>query len=183
MYFSTTSTSSRPPPAADLWELFAGRALCSQLAHEYDLVAIQPFDLIYGQGFKKAAVRTAAFKTLDTMRPLLVMIEIDCKHYTIFNKNLNYSHRLLEWQQLQDEDHPMLTFSITIAEKQVKAGRFFSVENPERSEPWNKPEVKRLADMNGVFSFVMDSGCFGAQVDGKKDCKIISHLDKRHWFG
>ena len=171
VYLATTSTSSRPPPAADLWELFAGGALCSRLAHEYDLVAIQPFDLIYGQDFKKASTRSAAFKTLDTMRPLLVMIEIDCKHYTIFNKNLNYSHRLLEWQQLQDEDHPMLTFSTTMAERQVKAGRFFFVENPERSELWNKPEIKRLEQMQGVFSFVMDSGCFGAQVDGKRVAK------------
>ena len=166
VYLATTSTSSRPPPAADLWELFAGRALCSQLAHEYDLVAIQPFDLIYGQDFKKKATRTTALKTLDTLRPLLVMLEIDCRHYTIFNKNLNYSHRPLEWQQLQEEDHPLLTFTITIAKKQVDAGRFFFVENPERSELWSKPEVKKLANMSGVFSFVMDSGCFGAEIDG-----------------
>ena len=171
MYLGTTSTSSRPPPAADLWELFAGRALCSQLAHEYDLVSIQPFDLIYGQDFKKYKARAAAVKTLDTMRPLLLMIEIDCRHYTIFNRNLNYSHRPLEWQQLENEDRPLLVFSVDMAERKTRAGRFFFVENPERSELWSQPEMKKLAQKPGVFSFVMDAGCFGAQVNGERIAK------------
>ena len=171
VYLGTTSTSSRPPPTADLWELFAGRALCSQLAHEYDLVAIQPFDLIYGQDFKKYKARAAAVKTLDTMRPLLLMIEIDCLHYTIFNRNLNYSQRPLEWQQLQNEDCPLLVFSVDMAERQIRAGRFFFVENPERSELWSQPEMKKLAQKPGVFSFVMDAGCFGAQINGERIAK------------
>ena len=171
VYLGTTSTSSRPPPTADLWELFAGRALCSQLAHEYDLVAIQPFDLIYGQDFKKYKARAAAVKTLDTMRPLLLMIEIDCRHYTIFNRNLNYSQRPLEWQQLQNEDRPLLVFSVDMAERQIRAGRFFFVENPERSELWSQPEMKKLAQKPGVFSFVMDAGCFGAQINGERIAK------------
>ena len=180
VYLGTTSTSSRPPPAADLWELFAGRALCSQLAHEYDLIAIQPFDLIYGQDFKRPSTRTAAFKTLDTLRPLLVMIEIDCRHYTLFNKNLNYSHRLQEWQQLQEEDYPLLAFGTMIAKKQHQSGRFFFIENPERSELWNKAEIKKLSDMQGVFSFVLDSGCFGAEIDGEriaKPFKILTNFE------
>lgn len=50
-YVTRKTTRDRPPPAVDLWELFAGRALCSELAHQYDLEALQPWDLVYGQDF------------------------------------------------------------------------------------------------------------------------------------
>ena len=65
-YVTRKSTRDRPPPSVDLWELFAGRALCSELAHQYDLEALQPWDLVYGQDFMSTSTRRVAFKTWTT---------------------------------------------------------------------------------------------------------------------
>ena len=133
VYMAQKSFKERPPPSLYLWELFAGRALCSELAKEYDLEALQPWDLIYGQDFMTASTRSRAFEVLDNFKPLLVMLEIDCRHYNLFNKNLNYSHRPEVWHDLQQEDRPMLTFTAKVARKQWEASRFFFIENPQRS--------------------------------------------------
>eukprot|EP00434_Breviolum_minutum_P010232 symbB.v1.2.009030.t1/scaffold568.1/size186168/6 len=109
VYHSQPSTQQRPPPSVDLWELFAGQARCSELAHEYDLTALQPMDIVYGQDFFDQKVRSRAKETLDRFRPTLLMIETDCTHFTLFNKNLNYSQRLDEWHRLQQEDQLWLT--------------------------------------------------------------------------
>lgn len=179
VYVAQKSFKERPPPSVDLWELFAGRALCSELANEYDLEALQPWDLIYGQDLMTASTRSRAFEVLDNFKPLLVMLEIDCRHYNLFNKNLNYSHRPEVWQELQEEDRPLLTFTAKVAKKQWEASRFFFIENPQRSELWSMPEIRRLASLHGVYEFVLDSGAFGATIDGKpviKPFKILTNL-------
>ena len=166
VYHSQPSTRQRPPPSVDLWELFAGQGRCSELAHEYDLTALQPMDIVYCQDFFDQKVRSRAKETLDRLRPTLLMIETDCTHFTLFNKNLNYSQRLDEWHRLQQEDQPLVTFSTTMATRQHQAGRFFLLENPLKSELWQQPQVVRLASLPGVYSFVLDSGAFGGQVQG-----------------
>ncbi len=150
------STKDRPPPAVDLWELFAGRALCSELAREYQLEALQPWDLIYGQDFQCSSTRSQAFDVLDRFKPLLVMLGIDCKHYNLFNKNMNYSQRLDEWEQLQQEDKPLLTFTTSVARRQWEAQRYFFIENPIRSELWTMPHgfvARSLRLRSGCWSF------------------------------
>ncbi len=178
-YVAQRTTRDRPPPTVDLWELFGGRALCSELAHQYDLEALQPWDLIYGQDFMSASKRSSAFRTLDDFRPLLLMLELKCTHYTLFNKNLNYSHRLEEWEHLQQQDSPLLTFTTSMAGKQDDAGRFFFVENPERSELWSTRQMLRLMARPGVYSFVLDAGAFGATIEGNpviKPLRIVTNL-------
>ena len=178
-YVTRKSTRDRPPPSVDLWELFAGRALCSELAHQYDLEALQPWDLVYGQDFMSTSTRRVAFKTLDDFRPMLLMLELKCTHYTLFNKNLNYSHRLEEWDELQHEDKPLLDFTSSMANRQADPGRYFFVENPERSELWQTPQMIKLMARAGVFTFVLDAGAFGATIDGKlviKPLRIVTNF-------
>ena len=173
------SQQDRPPPAVDLWELFAGRALCSELAREYQLEALQPWDLIYGQDFQCSSTRSQAFEVLDRFKPMLVMLGIDCKHYNLFNKNLNYSQRLDEWEQLQQEDRPLLTFTTSVAKRQYEAQRHFLIENPIRSELWTMPQIRRLASLQGVYAFDLDAGAFGAEIEGNpviKTFRIMTNL-------
>ena len=128
-------------------------------------------DLIYGQDFFKQKVRSQAVETLDKFRPILLMIEMDCTHFTHFNKNMNYSHRLEQWHELQQKDQPSVTFSTTMASKQHHDGRFFLLENHLRSELWDQPQVIRLASLPGVYTFVLDSGAFGGEVNGQPIAK------------
>lgn len=113
----------------------------------------------------------------------MLLLELKCTHYTLFNKNLNYSHRLEEWQELQREDEPLLNFTSSMANRQADAGRYFFVENPERSELWQTPQVRRLMARAGVFTFVLDAGAFGATIDGKlviKPLRIVTNFPGLH---
>ena len=179
IYLNQKTVKDRPPPSMDLWELFGGRALCSELAHQYDLNALQPWDLIYGYDFMRSSTRQEAAEALDRFKPLLLMLEIDCRHYTLFNKNLNYSSRLDEWEELQRQDRPLRTFTTSMARRQHESGRFFLIENPERSELWSMPDMVRLASLPGVYAFSLDAGAFGAFIDGNpviKTFRLLTNL-------
>ena len=152
----------RPPGAADLWELFAGEATCSRLAHQYQLNALQPFDLIYGQDFMDDQIKNKTFRALKRHQPHLLMIELECTRYNLFNKNMNYAYRLDEWQMRQQEHQPLLDLGVDAALIQYQAGRFFLLENPLRSEVWSKPRVEQLRHLPGVWEVVLDLGAFGA---------------------
>ena len=177
IYLNQKTVKDRPPPSTDLWELFGGRALCSELAHQYDLNALQPWDLIYGYDFMRSSTRQEAAEALDRFKPLLLMLEIDCRHYTLFNKNLNYSSRLDEWEELQRQDRPLRTFTTSMARRQHESGRFFLIENPERSELWSMPDMVRLASLPGVYAFSLDAGAFGAFIDGNPVIKTFRLLE------
>ena len=170
----------RPPGAADLWELFAGQATCSRLAHQYQLNALQPFDLIYGQDFMDEETRNMTIHTLKRHQPYLLMIELECTFYNLFNRNLNYSKRLEEWQQLQEQQQPLLDLAIETAWIQHRAGRFFLLENPLRSELWNKPQVEQLRQLPGVWEVTLDLGAFGATNNNgdpiQKPIKLVGNM-------
>ena len=107
------------------------------------------------------------------------MLEIDCRHYNLFNKNLNYSHRPEVWEDLQHQDRPLLVFTASVAKRQWESSRFFFIENPQRSELWAMPEITRLASLHGVYEFTLDSGAFGATINGNpviKPFKIMTNL-------
>ena len=79
-----TTTSERPTPNCDLWELFAGKALASQLSREYQLNSLQPYDLVYGQDFLEDSMQRHVLQVVGRFRPLLTMMGVDCKHYNLF---------------------------------------------------------------------------------------------------
>ena len=179
VYMSSSTASDRPSPSADLWELFAGRALCTELASQHGLVALQPWDLIYGQDLMESSMRHEAMKVQKRFRPYLIMLGLDCKHYNRFNRNMNYSHRLDEWYELQSQDRPLLDLSADLAEVQHKHGRFFWFENPLNSEVWEQDRIQRLLTLPGVWSVVADAGAFGASIDEKpiaKPFRIIGNM-------
>ena len=76
-----------------------------------------------------SSTRHEAFKVIKRFRPYLLIMGLECRHYTRFNRNLNYSHRLDEWYELQHEDRPLLDLSADLAETQHRQGRFFMLEN------------------------------------------------------
>ena len=188
IYHSTSSASTRLHPCVDLWELFAGEATCSLLAHEYGLDALQPWDLLHGQDLRRPSTRQEAMKVLRRFRPLLTLMGIDCKHYNRFNRNLNCAHRLDQWYDLQANDKPLLDIVTKIATEQHQSGRYFLIENPQNSELWDTPQMQRLAALPGVWTVVIHAGSFGAQIDGhliRKAFKFMGncaplHEDLRH---
>ena len=161
VYMASSTVSDRPSPCADLWELFAGRALCTELASEYGLNALQPWDLIYGQDLMQSSMRHEAMRVQKRFRPFLLMMRLD------------------EWYHLQLQDRPLLDLTADLAEVQHKHGRFFWIESPQNSEVWEQDRLQRLLSLPGVWSVVVDAGAFGAQIDGNpiaKPFRIVGNM-------
>lgn len=74
----------------DIMELYAGHADISFLAHQYDLKALEPFDLLYGKDMNSRKDRQSWREAQEKHRPLLVIVETECTEWIIFNENLNY---------------------------------------------------------------------------------------------
>ena len=173
VYATSKPTMERPPPYADLWELFAGSSNMTRLAAQYNLNTLQPMDLLYGQNFKDPAMRKMIFQKLDHYKPWLVIMGVDCRLWNQFNINLNWSSpdRRLALRHLQDDEKVLVEFAVAVALRQHRAGRYFLLENPQRSQLWNLEEVTDLLGLRGVWTTDLDCGAYGAEVDGQPIAK------------
>ncbi|CAK9114796.1 Protease Do-like 9 [Durusdinium trenchii] len=173
VYATSKPTMERPPPYADLWELFAGSSNMTRLAAHYNLNTLQPMDLLYGQNFKDPAMRKMIFQKLDHYKPWLVIMGVDCRLWNQFNINLNWSSpdRRLALRHLQDDEKVLVEFAVAVALRQHRAGRYFLLENPQRSQLWNLEEVTDLLGLRGVWTTDLDCGAYGAEVDGQPIAK------------
>eukprot|EP00438_Fugacium_kawagutii_P007101 Skav209599 [mRNA] locus=scaffold4140:22593:36171:- [translate_table: standard] len=160
------SSMQRPPPNIDVYELFAGSAGFSRLARDYNLNALQPIDLLYGQDLKDPGYQKQVLSAIDKYRPWLVPMGIDCRWWNIFNHNLNWSHRQDELAWHQEEERPLVRFSTKVALRQYRAGRLFLLENPVPSRIWDEPEVQHLRGLPGVWTVDLHAGAFGKEIDG-----------------
>ena len=125
---------------------------------------------------KRSSTRTAAFKTLDPLRPLLVMIEIDCRHYTFQQEPEIQSSSSRMAITSRRRLSPFGSLRSYCQEASSSWTLFLHRESTEPSELWNQAEIEKLSEMQGVFSFVMDAGCFGAEIDGEKIAKPFQIL-------
>ena len=149
----------------DLMEIFAGRGRVSELAPRFDLRAIQPIDLKYGQKLLDAKTRKSIMNTVHKLKPLLLIIEWPCTFWNrnIFSENLNYSWRLDELEELRESDRPLVNFGVELCKKQAREGRFYLGENPLRSRIWTEPPVQELRDDPDCLQVECDAGAYGAE--------------------
>ena len=173
LYESLMTVSQRPPPYIDILELFAGSSKLTLMAKGFGLNALEPMDLEHGHDLCDPQVQQQAHKAISRFKPWLCMMGIDCRHYNWFNHNMNYAYREEVWQQLQLEDRPMLVFSGEVAMNQYKSNRFFILENPLKSQIWDDEVLLQLQDLPGVWIVVLDTGAFGATINGNKVCKSM----------
>ena len=98
---------------------------------------------------------------------------IDCRLWSIFNENLNYDYNhdreLLDF--LRQGELPLVVFACEVALKQLQSSRFFLIENPEKSRLWTLQPIKDLLSLPGVWSVVLDTGAWGAEVDSQMIAK------------
>ena len=162
IYHSLASVSDRPPPMIDIFELFSGSSKFTKMAQRYGLNALQPFDIKHGphQDLKDAQVQADVKKALHKFKPWFVIMGLDCRLWNIFNANLNYSHRLELLQELRDEELPLVEFAWEVALIQMKHGRYFLMENPQRSRLWDLSCTTDLESMPGTWKTTLDAGAF-----------------------
>ncbi|CAJ1448531.1 unnamed protein product [Effrenium voratum] len=168
VYKIETQVYDKLPPQinasrVDIMELYAGQAEISYRAHQYDLKACQPVDLLYGQDMLDPAQRRQWRETQWRLRPLTLIAAMECTHWSIFNENLNYrgKHRLDDLQRLRQQQEPLVDFAIDGAFDQIEMGNYFLLENPARSRIWELPRMQELAARDDVFIVQGHSGAYG----------------------
>eukprot|EP00435_Cladocopium_sp_Y103_P015633 s906_g3.t2 len=151
-------------PKIDIMELYAGHADISFLAYQYDLKALEPFDLIYGHDMTKDKYKRSWRQAQKQFSPLLVVVETECTLWNIFNENLNYAgkDRLAELEALREDQLPLVREGVQSCLRQIADGNFFLYENPEKSRIWDLPEVQELASRDDVYVIKCHAGAYGA---------------------
>ena len=177
VYTNLATASSRPPPMADLLELYAGQAKPTKFAAEFGLRALQPVDLIYGVNLDDPRDQSRVLKAVRTFKPWLLVVGFPCTKYSLINQNCNYAHRLRELEVMREEDAPMRKFICDLLLEQHASGRFFILENPLTSRLWQQAEVVEVINTPGVCSSTCHSGAYAAETaDGRPIKKSLRFL-------
>ena len=181
IYEALTTTSSRPSPCIDVFELFAGSSKLSAMAPKHGLNSLQPSDLIFGDDYRCPKTRARIMQQTKKFRPWLMPMGVDCRFWNQFNINLNYNtpERKEILASLQQSEQCLPDFAVQVAYEQMFHGRFFLIENPQNSTLWSLPKVQKLVNEPTVWSVVLDSGAWGGEVDGmmiKKPMKFVGNL-------
>ena len=133
------------PPATnsskiDIMELYAGHADISFLAHQYDLKALEPYDLIYGHDMNKDKYKRSWRQAQNWFSPLLVVVETECTFWNIFNENLNYAgkDRMHELEGLKhscrEEQLPLVKEGVQSCLRQIADGNYLLFETQRNQE-------------------------------------------------
>lgn len=181
IYEALTTTSSRPSPCIDVFELFAGSSKLSALASKHGLNSLQPSDLNFGDDYRCPKTRSRITQQIKKFRPWLMPMGVDCRLWNQFNINLNYNtpERKELLASLQRSEKCLPDFAVEVAYEQMFHGRFFLLENPQNSTLWSLPKVQRLMSEPTVWTIVLDSGAWGGEVEGKmikKPMRFVGNL-------
>ena len=147
----------------DLIEVFAGKARVSELAPQFGLSATQPFDLTFDIDLKTKHGIDLLKGAVRQLKPLLLLVAWPCTYWSLFNRNLNYSHRLDELEALRDEDRGLVDLGVDLCLEQDAEERFYLGENPRRSYIWTESRAKELFDLPNNLTVDCDAGAFGAE--------------------
>ena len=160
--FDVMSQSSRarttPPSQVDLLETFAGKAMITEHAGEFNLTTMVPVDYSTSFDLFQEEDQEAVTRAISRYRPLFLVQGIDCRDWCLLQDNTNYVRRKVELQKRRRKARKLAT---KWAKCQID-GRFFLIENPVTSRLWQEPDIKELENMDGVMSTVCHSGAYGA---------------------
>ena len=82
----------------------------TDIAHQYDLKALEPYDLIYVHNMNKDKYKRSWRQAQKWFSPLLAVVETECTFWNIFNENRNYAgkDRMDELEALREEQLPLV---------------------------------------------------------------------------
>lgn len=178
VYQALPTVSDRPPPLIDVFEIFSGSSKFTLRASSFGLNALQPLDLAHGpqQDLKDPRVRSEVIKAAKKFKPWFIIMGLDCRFWNLFNINLNYSQRLDLLKELQEDELPLVELACELAIFQHKHGRYFLIENPQRSRLWELQPILDVESMPLVWKTTLDTGAFGAEVHGHRVAKPMTFL-------
>eukprot|EP00435_Cladocopium_sp_Y103_P039269 s577_g10.t1 len=146
----------------DLLETFAGAANISKHATIWGLKSLTPIDYNTGYDLSKKQTRNDVHFQIQRHRPLLLLQAIDCRPWTLLQDNVNYLHRPDELEAWRESVRPMLNDVVKWCEQQDDEGRFWIIENPEKSRIWKEPAMQRLLARQSSNMVTCHAGAYGA---------------------
>ena len=172
------STLQRPSPNIDIFELFAGSAKFTTSASRYQLNALQPLDWRFGpdQDLKDPHLQQGVRDAVKKYKPWAIIMGLDCRLWSIFNENLNYQDRKDLLASLREDEKELVKFACELALLQHQNGRFFLIENPQRSRLWSLNEIMEIAELPNSWLVTLDTGAFGAKIDDQSIIKPMTFL-------
>ncbi|CAK9008829.1 unnamed protein product [Durusdinium trenchii] len=99
---------------------------------------------------------------LELHRPLLLLNEVDCTPWTILQDNTNYVNGPEELAAWRTQVRPMIEKMVRWCEKQDEEGRYWLIENPERSRLWQEAALSRLLQRPSSQIVTCHAGAYGA---------------------
>lgn len=137
------TVAKRPPPYIDVFEVYSGSSKFTTRCSKFGLTALEPIDILHGpqHDMTKPANRQTVKTAATRFKPRFIMLGLDCRLYSMFNHNMNFSGREDLWQQLQHEQE----LAVELAYFQLTNDRYFMIENPQRSQLWCHPAVQELS--------------------------------------
>ena len=176
IYEALGTVADRPPPHIDILELFSGTSKFTIHASKHRLNALQPMDLDHGQDFHDPQVRKTIILAMKKYKPWTTLLGIRCTKWSQFNINLNYAWRPEQLRREQEAEMPLVDFAYLACEVQYKGGRYFLVENPVNSRLWTLQPIKTILSWPDVWTSTLDTGAFGAEVDGHMIAKPMMFM-------
>ena len=158
-------TKSSGHGALKILELFSPSRVTAR-AEARGLQTTRPpsFDLQEGWDFFKPQDRAHFWDVMRSQQPDVVLATPECKMFsTAMNANLEKMSQRDLWK-LQVKAISMMTFAIQVAEFQIRAGKFFMLEQPSGASSWALHSMNWLLRQPGVQRLVIDQCFFGLSV-------------------
>ena len=150
-------------PKIDLLEVFAGSANLTFRAPKFNLNALEPMDKTINVDLKTAEGRKFLWQVVKKFKPLLIHVAWPCRFWSLFNENMNYSHRLDELEELRNDERILVDLGSDLMHHQHQQGRLYLGENVQRSRIWVQPSVESVAELPGNLMTQCDAGAYGAE--------------------
>ena len=137
----------------DFLELYGGSSRMSHKAALSGLRVGQPVDLRSGLDLEQPHGRVKLLKIIKEQEPTIIVVSPDHSQWYSW-----YS----QWKKGSAKGLPaILRFCESVADHQMKLGRYFVLENPYYSRLWSTPEAKRLLSNHKVSYEVCNLQAYG----------------------
>ena len=170
IYEALRSVAERPPPRIDILELFSGTSKLTIHASKHHLNALQRMDLNHGQDFHDPQVHKTTILAMKKFKPWLAMIGIRCTKWSQFNINLNYSSTTTRAGS-RDALGGLYMWCLW---GPVSRWSLLPCREPG-SRLWTLQPVKTVLSWPNVWTSTLDTGAFGAEIDGRMIAKPMTH--------
>eukprot|EP00971_Amphidinium_carterae_P009692 191155-Amphidinium_carterae.3 len=136
----------------------------------FDLTTDKKFDLATRMG------RRLTQQRLEEEQPWCVVAAPPCTYFAGFSK-INSLHNPSRYRHERNKSIRVADLVAEVCAHQVKANRFFIIENPQRSDLWRLPSMIRLSEMRDVNYTVVDQCMYGlCDEHGQKILKATTFL-------